>query len=89
MSRCGRRRPHSCPGGTPLCSGLFATLMRQETKPPTYEILLAATAVAPSGADLPTLKETVRACFMGTRREELEATVERREAELPDGGLGR
>lgn len=54
-------------------------------KPPTFEALLAAIAIAPSAADLALLLDESRAYFTGTQREALEQAVARRQAELPDG----
>ena len=64
--------------------------MRPTPKIPTFEALIAAIAVAPSAAVLSALEVTARTYFAGTQREELEAAVAKREAELPNGdALGR
>ena len=59
--------------------------MPASPKPPSFDALLARIAVAPSAADLAALLETAQTYFMGNQREQLEAAVANRRAELPDG----
>jgi hypothetical protein len=65
-------------------------MRRPPPKIPSFDALLAAIATAASAADLALLRDAARTYFMGTQREQLEAAIELRESELPNGdSLGR
>jgi len=62
--------------------------MPMPPKPPSFDALLALVTAAPAAADLAAPLATIQTYFSGSQREQLEAAVAKRQAELlPDAAV--
>ena len=59
--------------------------MKHRPKVPSYDALLAEIIVATSAATLAPMLQAATTYFSGNQREALEAAVEQRRGDLPDG----